>query len=187
MAATLTRRRFTADEYYRMAEAGILSERDRVELIDGEVVAMTPIGARHAACVTRAARMLDRAAAGDAIVPSQNPVRLDLYHEPEPDVVLVRPRADFYASFHPRPADILLVVEITDSSLEYDRDVKSPMYAAAGIPEYWLADLDANVVWRYSSPRQGTYRVVEPHLRGQSIAPYLLQSCVIAVDRLLTE
>ena len=187
MASVVTRKRFTADEYQRMGEVGILSEDDRVELIDGEIVAMTPIGTRHNACVNRANRALVRAAADDAIVQSQGSVRLDFYSEPQPDLVLLRPQADFYASRPAGPDDILLVIEIAQSSIRYDRDVKAPFYATAGIVEYWLVDLNTNVVWRYSSPEQGTYGSVEQYRRGQSIAPALLPACVIDVDVLLTE
>ena len=115
MSVALTRRRFTADEYQRMGQTGILPPDARVELIDGDVVAMTPIGPRHNACVNRALRALVRAAGDDAIVQAQGSVRLDLRSEPEPDLVVIRPRADFYASRHPGPADILLVIEIADS------------------------------------------------------------------------
>lgn len=187
MAAILTKRRFTADEYGRMVAAGILREGDRVELIDGQVLVMHSIGPRHNACVSRTNRALVLGAGEEAIVLPQGSVRLDLYYEPQPDLVLLRPRADFYASRHAAPSDILLVIEIADTSLEYDRDVKAPVYAAAGIPEYWLADLNANVVWRYSSPERGVYRVVDECRRGQSLAPQLLQSCAIAVDALLIE
>ena len=148
---------------------------------------MSPIGARHAACVTRTTHTLFKAAGEDALVRSQNPVRLDPYHEPEPDVVLLRPRADFYASNHPGPSDVRLVIEVADWSLDYDRDVKAQVYAAASIPEYWLADLNANVVWRYSSPERGMYQRVESYGRGQSIAPLLFPTCAVAVDVLLTE
>jgi Uma2 family endonuclease len=185
--AAVIKKRFTADEYQRMGQVGILSSDDRVELIDGEVVTMTPIGARHVACVNHATRALVRAAGDDAIVQAQSSVRLDPYAEPEPDLVLLRPRTDFYASRLPGPDDILLIIEIADSSIEYDRDVKTRVYAAAGITEYWLADLNANVVWRYSSPERGSYRSIEPCHRGQTIAPRLLPSCAIAVDVLLTE
>ena len=135
MAGAVIKKRFTADEYQRMGQVGILSDRDRVELIDGEVVAMTPIGPRHNACVNHATRALVRAAGDDAIVQSQGSVRLDPYHEPEPDLVLLRPRTDFYASRLPGPDDIFLIIEIADSSIEYDRDVKARVYAAAGITE----------------------------------------------------
>ena len=186
MAGILTRKRFTADEYHRMAQVGILGERG-VELIDGEIVVMTPIGNRHSACVASANRALVTAAGDEAIVQPQGSVRLDLFYEPEPDLVLLRPRTDFYSGRARRPQDVILIIEVADSSLEYDRDVKAPVYAAAGIPEYWLADLNANVVWRYSSPAGGAYRSVRPHHRGESIAPVLLPSCVIATDVLLTE
>jgi Uma2 family endonuclease len=187
MATIFTKKRFTADEYGRMVAAGILREGDRVELIDGHVVVMHSIGPRHNACVARATRDLVRAALDHAVVLPQGSVRLDLFYEPQPDLVLLRPRDDFYASRHAAPRDILLVIEIADTSLEYDRDVKAPVYAAAGVPEYWLADLNANVVWRYSSPERGVYRVVDECRRGQSLAPQLLPSCAITVDALLIE
>src|SRR5262245_20137058 len=125
MALMLAKRRFTVDEYYRMAEVGILSARDRVELIDGEIVVMTPVGARHAACVTSATYALIPAAGDGAIVRCQAPVRLDVYYEPEPDLALLRPRDDFYTSRHARPGDVLLIIEIADSSIGYDREVKA--------------------------------------------------------------
>jgi Uma2 family endonuclease len=106
MATSVTRKRFTADEYQRMGQVGILREGDRVELIDGEIVAMTPIGTRHNASVARANRALVRAAGDDAIVLPQGSVRLDLYSEPQPDLVLLRPQSDFYASRHAGPGDI---------------------------------------------------------------------------------
>jgi Uma2 family endonuclease len=133
MPTPFTTKRFTADEYQRMGQVGILSQDDRVELIDGQVVAMTPIGMRHNACVSRATRALVFAAGEDAIVLPQGSVRLGSYHEPEPDLALLRPRADFYASRMAGPADILLIIEIADSSLEYDRDVKARIYATASV------------------------------------------------------
>jgi len=187
MAAILTKRRFTADEYQRMVSAGILREDDHVELIDGQVLVMHGIGPRHNACVAHATRDLVRAAGDQAIVLPQGSVRLDLFYQPQPDLALLRPRDDFYASRHAAPDDILLVIEIADTSLEYDRDVKAPVYAAAGIPEYWLADLTDNVVSCYSSPERGVYRSVEQLRRGQTLAPKLLPTCSIAVAVLLTE
>jgi Uma2 family endonuclease len=187
MADTVSRKRFTAHEYHRMAEAGILRDRERVELMDGEILVMSPIGPRHDACIGSGTRALVRAAGDDAIMFPQNSVRLDLYYEPQPDLALLRPRDDFYASRHAGPGDILLIVEIADSSLAYDRDVKVGVYAAAGIPEYWIADLTTNVLWKYLSPEGGMYRSVEPFRRGQSIAPVLLPTCVVPVDVFLIE
>jgi Uma2 family endonuclease len=114
-------------------------------------------------------------------------VRLDLYHEPEPDLALLRPRDDFNASRHPGPEDILLIVEIANSSIEYDRDVKARIYAESGIPEYWLADLNANLVSCYTAPERGTFRTIEQHRRGQTVAPRLLPACRVAVDVFLTD
>jgi Uma2 family endonuclease len=105
-----------------------------------------------------------------------------MYNEPEPDLVLLRPMADFYASRHAGPEDILLVVEIADSSLEYDRDIKARLYAESGILEYWLADLTANLVLRYSAPERGVYRRIEQCRRGEPIAPHLLSTCAITVN-----
>jgi Uma2 family endonuclease len=187
MADTVTRKRFTAHEYHRMAEAGILRDRERVELMDGEILVMSPIGPRHDACIGSGNRVLVRAAGDDAIVFPQNSVRLDLYYEPQPDLALLRPRSDFYASRHAGPGDILLIVEIADASLAYDRDVKAGVYAAAGIPEYWLADLTTSVLWRYLSPERDAYRSVEALQRGQSIAPSQLPACLVPVDAFLIE
>ena len=110
-----------------------------------------------------------------------------LYSEPEPDLVLLRPRVDFYASAHPGPADILLIVEVAESSIEYDRDVKARVYARSGVHEYWLADLNENVLLQHSSPRDGTYRNVQRYMRGQSLAPQLLPECIISISDLFGE
>jgi Uma2 family endonuclease len=185
MPAEIIKRRFTGDDYQRMGQAGILSRKDRVELIDGEVVAMTPIGPRHSSCIDRANRALVLAAGDRAIVRIQSSVRLDLYNEPEPDIVLLRPQADFYASRLPGPADILLIIEVADSSLDYDRDVKAPLYGASGVPEYWIVDLDANAIRCYSDAASGRYRTVRDARPGESLASALLPECRIDVDQLL--
>lgn len=185
MQAVVSRRRFTVDDYHRMVEAGILSERERVELIDGEVVAMTPIGPRHNACVDRALRAFVTSVGDNAIVRVQGSVRLDYYREPQPDLALLRPQTDFYASALPGPADIFLLIEIAESSLDYDRDLKARIYADAGILEYWLVDLSDNVLSCYSKPLGGTYQSVRNYHRGQFVAPELLPEHPLAVDVLL--
>ncbi|MGH9254042.1 MAG: Uma2 family endonuclease [Vicinamibacterales bacterium] len=187
MPVALTKRRFTADDYQRMGQAGILSKDDRVELIAGEVVAMTPIGPRHNAAVNRATRAMVTLVGDKAIVQVQGSVRLDLYHEPQPDLVLLRPRADYYASRLPGPADIFLVVEVAESSIDYDREVKARLYAELGVQEYWLVDLNENLVSSHSKPEGGSYLSLQRHHRGQSLAPSALPDCVIAVDGLLAE
>ena len=187
MPVEITKRLFDVDDYHRMAEAGILSEDDRVELIDGEVVAMTPIGPRHNAAVDRANRALVTAVGDRAIVRVQGSVRLDRYHEPQPDLVLLRPQEDFYASHLPGPAAILLVVEIAESSLDYDREVKARVYAESGIGEYWLVDVDRRSVSGYTAPRGGAYQTVRHCQAGQSIAPAALPQCGIPVNALLAD
>jgi Uma2 family endonuclease len=187
MVAERCRRRFTADEYQRMGEVGILSENDRVELIEGDVVVKMTIGSRHNACVDRTTRAMVIGAGDDAIVRVQGSFRLDLFSEPEPDLVLLRPQTDFYATRLPGPADVLLVVEIADTSRDYDRDVKARIYAEGGIREYWLADLVDNVLVCYADPEGGGYHTIRRYRRGQSVAPQLLASCVIPADVLLAD
>lgn len=187
MAVEITKRRFDVDDYHRMAQAGILSEDDRVELIDGEIVAMTPIGPRHNASVDRANRALVTTVGNEAIVRVQGSVRLDRFHEPQPDFVLLRPRADFYASRLPGPSDILLIIEIAESSLDYDREVKSRVYAQAGVREYWLVDLGDRLVSCYTQPRGGTYQEIRQHGSGQAVAPEALPQCALPIDALLAE
>ena len=185
MSIDVGKRRFTADEYQRMGEAGIFSEEDRIELIDGEILTMSPIGAPHAGAVNRAARALAQASGSRAIVAVQNPIRLNAFSEPQPDLVLLRPRHDFYSSSHPRPTDILLVIEIADATLRYDRDLKAPLYARNGIVEYWLVDLVGDVVTCYSRPEDGEYLDATMYVRGQVLSPASLPGRGILVTDLL--
>ena len=180
-------RLFTADEYHRMEKAGILSENDRVELIDGEIVTKMTIGPRHNACVDRALRAFVTGVGDEAILRVQGSVGVSLFSEPEPDLVLLRPRADYYATELPGPDDILLIVEIADSSIKFDCDVKAHVYAEAGVREYWLADLTTNTLICYTEPRGRTYQAVRQCHRGDTIAPHLLPNCLIVVDVLLAE
>ena len=149
---------FTVGEYYRMAEANILTEEDRVELIAGQIVAMSPIGSRHAACVKRLNLLLGKMIGDSILLGVQDPIALDAYSEPEPDLVLLRPRADFYAAAHPSAGDVLLAVEVADTSASYDREVKVPLYAQAGIPEVWLIDLQQDRIEVYARPQGNAYQ-----------------------------
>jgi Uma2 family endonuclease len=171
MAVELQRHRFTVDEYYRMAEAGILNQDSRVELIEGVVVDMPPIGPGHSGTVSRTAATFFRRFEGAAQVWVQNPVRLEPYNEPQPDVALLRPRDDFYTSAHPTPVDILLLVEVADSTLAADRSVKVPLYARCGVVETWLIDLQHAAVHIYRDPSPDGYHLVQTFRRGQRIAP----------------
>jgi Uma2 family endonuclease len=184
---SVPKRHFTADEYQRMVQARILTKYDRVELIDGEIVAKMTIGPRHSAAVDRTARAFFSQAGDSVIVRVQGAARANLFSEPEPDIVLLRPRSDFYAAGHPGPADILLIIEIAESSFDYDRDVKAPLYARSNVHEYWLIDLNENVLYRHLAPERSRYRTVHQFVRGQSLSPDLLPGCVVSVDDLIVE
>ena len=158
MAVQAPKRLFTVREFHQMAEGGVFHEDDRVELLAGEVVQMTPIGARHAGCVKRLNALLSALVRGIAVVSVQDPLDLDDRSEPQPDLALLRSRSDFYADFHPRPLDVLLVIEVADTSGEYDRAVKVPLYARAGIPEVWVIDLAARAVDVYRQPSPDGYQ-----------------------------
>src|SRR5881397_290366 len=151
------RRRFTVDEYHRMGEAGILNEDDRVELIRGEIVKMSPIGIQHAACVARLTEILLGRLRGRATLWPQNPLTILPDSEPQPDIILLRHRADFYAGELPGPDDVALLVEVADTSLRYDRHVKGPLYAEAGVQDYWIVDLTGGAVEVHREPVAGAF------------------------------
>lgn len=178
------RRRFTVDEYYRMGAAGILDEDDRVELIEGEILEMSPIGRKHAACVGRSNRRFSRLVGSRAVVRVQDPIRLADDSEPQPDLAIVRARADFYASGHPRPKDVFLLVEVADESVDRDRRVKLPLYARAGVAEVWLVDLNARVIEIHRRPRKGVYREVRSFAPGERL-PVAALDATVAVNEIL--
>jgi len=163
-----TRHRFTVDEFHRMGEAGILSNGERLELINGEIVEMTPIGSAHAACVRDLDEWLQPTLRGEAVVSAQQPLIVEFDGEPVPDITILRPRPDRYRQSHPTSADALLVIEVADSSVLYDRNVKSRMYARASVPEYWVVDLPRARVAVFQSPEGGEYRELREYGRGES-------------------
>jgi Uma2 family endonuclease len=156
----VTKRLFNTEEYRRLLETGILSEDDQVGLIEGEIVEMSAMGSRRAACVDRINKLLVQRFGEEAIVRVQSPVRLSNRSEPEPDVALLGPRKDFYAEAHPTPEDVLLIVEVSETSVEYDSNVKLPLYASAEIPETWIVNLPTGRVEVYSRPVDGEYREI---------------------------
>ncbi len=166
MALQLQRRSFSVDEFHRMAEAGILREGDRVELIHGEVVTMIPIGSRHAACTMRLTELFAGQVGERAHLSVQNPVRMSDDSEPQPDLALLRRRSDFYAGSHPGPTDVLLLVEVAGTSAEEDRSVKLPLYARAGICEVWLVDLTDQCVEILRRPTADGYQDIRRLGRG---------------------
>jgi Uma2 family endonuclease len=179
----ITRRRFTVHDYHRMGEAGILHEDDRVELIEGEIVEMAAIGTRHFTCVNGLTRLLVRGVGDAAIVSVQNPVRLDEHSEPQPDLAVLQTR-DYRESL-PRPEDVLLLIEVSDTTLSYDRNVKLPLYARAGIPEVWIVDLAGETVERYTGPSGDSYRHVERARRGEEIRSAALPEPAFRVEAVL--
>lgn len=178
------RHRFTADEFDRL---GVFGEDDRVELLDGEVVDMAPIGARHAASVGFLTNSLPVQLDGEAVVWVQNPVRLSGVTEPLPDVALLRPPRTRYASAKPTAADVLLVIEVADSSADHDRDRKGALYATAGIPEYWVVDLAAEVVLVLTDPVGGAYRTSAAADRARTLTPRSFPGVSLAVSEILGE
>ncbi len=186
VAVTLRRRRFTLDEYHRMGEAGILGEDDRVELIDGEIVEMTPIGSRHAATVARIQHVFSIRLGDRAIVWSQNPLLLIRHQsEPQPDVLLLAPRSDFYAGGLPEPPAVRLLVEVADSSLHYDRRMKLPLYARAGVGEAWLVDLEASRIEIHRGPGSSGYHDVSIPGADEGFCPLAFPDLTITTRDLL--
>ena len=181
----LTRRLFDVDEYHRMAEVGILTDEDRVELIDGEIVEMTPIGAPHSRCVMFLTDAFVRRLEGRAIVSPQLSVRLHRRTEPQSDVMLLRPPLARYATTIAGPGDVLLLVEVADTSQYRDRVVKLPRYAAAGIPEVWIVDLASGVIDVHGNPASGGYRTSRRMGRGEAIAPATFPDVALPVDDIL--
>lgn len=182
-AQEIVRRRFTVHDYHRMGEAGILHEDDRVELIEGEIVEMAAIGTRHFACVNQLNRLLVRGVGDAAIVSVQNPVRLDEHTEPQPDLTVLRVR-DYRESL-PMPGDVLLLIEVSDTTLAYDRGVKLPLYARAGIREVWIVDLPSEVIERHTDPSANGYRGLKKVRRGEKIEFAALPELSFRVDAVL--
>lgn len=169
MSVQIAKRCFTVAQYNRMGEAGILTEDDRVELIEGEIIEMSPIGERHAACVDVLAELFREQLQRKAIIRVQNPIQLGNYSEPQPDVTLLKRRDDFYRRAHPTAADVLLIVEVADTTLDYDRQIKVPLYARAGIAEVWIVNLMDEQVEVYAQPVNGAYQSQRHAGRGETI------------------
>ncbi len=187
MAIELKRRRFTVKEYHRMAQAGILGEDDRVELIEGEIVEMTPIGHRHIMCVNQINRLFVRSFDDVAMVSVQNPVRLDRRSEPQPDLALLRLDPGLKRATQVTAPHVFLLVEVAETSVETDRRVKVPLYARAGIPEVWLVDLGQENVTAYLEPTPSGYRTARVFRRGEGLAPSAFPGRAIAVADILPE
>lgn len=189
VATPRPRHRFTVEDYRRMIEVGILGEDARVELIGGEVVRMSAMNARHGAAIRQLDKRLQRTLGETASIGVQLPITIPPYDEPEPDVAVLRAREDEYALAKPTPADALLLIEVSDSTLAYDRDVKLGIYARAGIPESWLVDLTprGDAIERHTEPdpATGTYRTVARFGRGEEVTSTVLPRIRLPVDAIL--
>lgn len=177
---TPVRRRFNVEEFHRMAQAGLLEEDERVELLEGEVWEMSPIGSRHAAAVRRLRRLFTPLELmGACLIAVQDPLGLSPYSEPQPDLALLRPRPDLYGDAHPSAQDVLLLVEVAEASLAYDLEVKAPLYARHGVPELWVLDLEGKRLNVFRSPSPEGYQEVqvltpEAHIASLAFPTFLL-------------
>jgi Uma2 family endonuclease len=178
-----SRHRLNVDDYHRMGEAGIFGDNKRIELIDGELIDMAPIGQSHAAIVNRLTRTLVLTSGDLAIVSTQNGIRLDRHSEPQPDLAILRYRADFYETGErPGPADVLLLIEVADSSLAFDRRVKLPLYARAGIAEVWIVDVQRRILDAHRKPVGDGYAETTAHQAGDTLALALEAKIVVRLD-----
>lgn len=187
MQVETTKKLFTVRDYHRMAEAGIFEPEERVELIEGEILEMSPLGHRHMICVNRANRLFITRFGDRAIVSVQNSLELSDYSEPQPDIVVLKPRADDYAGKRIHAEDTLLVVEIAQTTLAYDQRRKLPLYAAAAVPEVWIEDLKNDLLLVYRQPIRNTYTTSLVLRRGESLSPLALPDLVLAVEELLVK
>lgn len=181
----LTRRRFTVSEYLRMAEVGLLTEDDAVELIQGEIVEISPINVVHASTVKRLIRLLTQKLGSQVILGVQDPVRLTDQSLPQPDIAVLRERSDFYGGQHPGADAVLLIIEVADTSLEYDRNVKSALYASAGIDDYWIVNLRARRIEVYREPSPTGYRAATHLGAGETLSLLAFPDILLPVDDVL--
>jgi Uma2 family endonuclease len=185
MSVQIAKHYITACEFERMVETSVFEEGARLELIEGEIVEMSPIGKRHAACVDRLAELFREALGRQVIVRVQNPIQLDDFSEPQPDIALLRRREDFYEGALPTPADVLLLVEVADTSVEYDRQLKLPIYARARVAEVWIVNLPDERIETYSRPSGERYESASQHVRGEEISASTLAAISVKVDDVL--
>jgi Uma2 family endonuclease len=162
--------KFTTEQYHLIYESGAFSEGDRLELINGELSKMSPIGLKHALCVARLTKRFELKLGDRTMIWAQNPILLDGNSQPQPDLAILKLRDDFYEEGLPTPSDILLIIEVSDSTTSYDRDIKMPLYAAAGIPEMWLFDINKKAIEGYSLPSSSGYKQMRRYEENDTLA-----------------
>ena len=178
-------KRFRVEDFRRMTEAGILPEESGWEIIDGYLIDKMSIGSKHASTVKRLNRKLTRLFDDKVIISVQDPIHIDEFNEPEPDIMLLKPREDFYAENHPIPQDVLLLIEVSDSTVEYDRKYKKTLYAAAGIVEFWIVNLPDETVECYSSLKNGTYHLARISEIGETVESNSVENLKLSVEEIL--
>lgn len=178
------RLRFSVDEYYKMIDLGLLKDYEKAEIIDGELIQKMPIGDRHALVVDLLNKFFIRNVSDVIRVGIQNPLRVTDYNEPEPDVVL-SDLTKYDGNRHPRPDEVILVVEVSDSTLKYDRDVKIPLYAESEIPEVWIVNLKKDLIEVHQKPDSGIYQLTQIFKKGETITSSVLPDLSLKVDKIL--
>jgi Uma2 family endonuclease len=182
---TVSKKLFTADEFERMYDVGILPEDGRFELIRGEIIEMPPPKPPHAGRVNRLTQVFSLKFGRSVIVSVQNAYLIDLYSEPMPDIALLKPRDDFYQTAHPGPGDALLLVEVSHTTASYDKNVKAPLYAESGVPEYWQLDVKKEILIVRTDPEDGEYQNVRIFRRGENITIGKLPAFSFSIDEIL--
>jgi Uma2 family endonuclease len=185
MGIALNRHQFTVDDFHFLADEGKFKPDDRLELIEGEIYEMSPIGSLHARCVNFLSNILAGMSAGNFIISTQNPIILNDFNQPQPDVAVLRHKDNFYKDGHPQPKDVLLIIEISDTTVHLDRNIKFPNYASAGIPEAWLVDMPAERVEVHFDPKDNTYDTVKIYRRGEEISSETMPGIKFAVNDIL--
>ncbi len=185
MTVQIKRHLISVERYDQMIAAGIIEEDERLELLGGEIIEMSPIGIPHAACVKRLNRFFNRKLGNQAIIGVQDPIHIDQYSEPQPDIVVLHLRDDFYAGGHPEPEDIILLIEVADTSLAYDREQKLPRYAQAGIAEVWIVNLMEQQVEVYLRPSPQGYQQTAIFNGNQAVTPAAFPQLTLKVSQIL--
>jgi len=185
VSSGVARKRFRVEDFRRMTEVGILPEESGWEIIDGFLIDKMSIGSKHAGIVNILNRKLLVLLGDRAVVSVQNPVHVDDYNEPEPDIALLKPREDFYTKKLPTPNEVLLVIEVSDSTVEYDRETKKLLYARAEIEEFWLINLKENTVECYFSPKNGNYRLAQILEAGEKVESKTIENLTLKVEEIL--
>jgi Uma2 family endonuclease len=185
MHVEVSKKLFTVDEYYLMGEVGIIGPEERTELIDGEIIQTSPPGNRHIGACNRANTLFTEALGRRVIVSVQNPLLLDKHNEPQPDIIVLKPTADFYGSRRATPKDASLVIEIAMSSLGFDRKVKLPHYARCGVPEVWIEDLNNDLLLVFRDPSRGRYKTSMTLGKGEKVSPLAFPDVSFKVEDLL--